>query len=217
MTDIFNEVDEEVRREKLKQFWERYNAAIIGVALLIVIGVGGWRAWQWYDQKKAAEAGAAFETAVSLDASGKTAEAQAAFERIAATGTSGYRLLARIREATELAQKDRTAAVAAYDSVAKDSGVERTFQDLAAIRAALLLLDSAPLSDIQQRLEPLSANDRPFRHTAREIMALSAWRAGDKAAARRWANLILTDPDTPAASRARVEVIGTLLGESRKG
>lgn len=217
MTDIFNEVDEEVRREKLKQFWERYNAAIIGVALLIVIGVGGWRAWQWYDQKKAAEAGAAFETAVSLDASGKTAEAQAAFERIAATGTSGYRLLARIREATELAQKDRTAAVAAYDSVAKDSGVERIFQDLATIRAALLLLDSAPLSDIQQRLEPLSANDRPFRHTAREIMALSAWRAGDKAAARRWANLILTDPDTPAASRARVEVIGTLLGESRKG
>ena len=41
MSDIFREVDEEVRREKLNQLWERHSNLIVAVALLIVLGVAG--------------------------------------------------------------------------------------------------------------------------------------------------------------------------------
>ncbi len=217
MSDIFNEVDEDLRRERLKQFWDRYSAVIIAVALIIVLGVGGWRGWQWWEQKRAAEAGVAFEAAASLAATGKPAEAMAAFEKIAATGTSGYRTLARIRAATEQAEIDRDAAVKSFDAIAKDSSVPAALQDLAAVRAALLLVDTAPFEDVRARLESLTAKDRAFRHTARELLTMAAWRTGDEAAARRWADMILTDPDTPAGTRARVEIITAILGESRKG
>lgn len=217
MSDIFNEVDEEVRRERLKQFWDRYNIFIIAAALVIVIGVGGWRAWQWWDQKQAAEAGAAYEAAARLAAEGKPDEAIAAFERVAQTGTSGYRQLARIREATELSAKDRPAAIRTYDALARESGLGQPLQDLLSIRAALLLIDTAPYEDIRQRLEPLAAEDRPFRYTARELLAMSAWRAGDTAAARRWTDMVMLDPNAPAGTRARVETIAALLGNERKG
>ena len=92
-------------------------------------------------------------------------------------------------------------------------GIGRSLQDLAAIRAGLILVDTAPLADLNARLEPLTAPDRPFRHTARELLALGAWRTGDSAAAKRWFDLIATDTETPAGTRQRIEVLMTLSGE----
>ena len=89
MSDIFHEVDEEVRREKLKQLWERHGNLIVAFALLIVLAVGGWRGYEWWDNQKAAESGAAFEAAVALAESGKQAEAQAAFAKLAKDGSLG--------------------------------------------------------------------------------------------------------------------------------
>lgn len=217
MSDIFNEVDEEVRRERLKQMWDRYSGLIIGVALLVVVGVGGWRAWEYWEQRKAAESGAAFEAAATLSTEGKAEAAVVAFDRLAAEGSSGYRILARFREAAELAEKDRPAAIKAYDALAADTRLSRTLQDLAAVRAALLAVDGAGYDEIQRRLEPLAAADRAFRHTAREILALSAWRAGDAAATRRWVEMVTSDAETPANTRARVEVLTAVTPNVSKG
>ena len=216
MSDIFQEVDEEVRREKLKQLWERHGNLIVAFALLIVLAVGGWRGYDWWENRKAAESGAAFEAAVALAESGKQAEAQAAFSKLAQEGSSGYRILARFREAAELAKTDPAAAVKAYDSLAADSALGRSLQDLAAVRAGLILVDTAPLADLNARLEPLTAADRPFRHTARELLALGAWRTGDAATAKRWFDLIATDAETPAGTRQRIEVLMTLSGTKAK-
>lgn len=210
MADIFSEVDEELRREQLKKLWARYSNVIVAVAILIVAGVGGWRAWEYWQAKKSAEAGAAFEAAVSLASEGKSEDAAAAFARIAAEGTSGYRLLARFREAAELSGRDRDAAVKGYDALSADSRVPRAMQDLAAIRAGLLLLDSASYEELARRLEPLTGNDRAFRHSARELLAMAAWRNGNASATRRWVDMIMTDAQTPAATRARVEVLTAL-------
>ncbi len=143
MSDIFHEVDEEVRREQLKKLWDRYGIYVVAAAFVVVAAVGGWRGYEWWEAKKAAEAGAAFEAAIALSDGGKHAEAEAAFAKIAADGTPGYRVLARMREAAELAQRDRKAAVAAYEEIAADGAVGPVLQDLAALRAAALLVDAA--------------------------------------------------------------------------
>ena len=216
MSDIFREVDEEVRREKLQQLWERHCNLIISLALLIVLGVGGWRGYEWWENQKAAESGAQFEAAITLGEAGKPAEAQAAFAKIATEGSSGYRALARFREAGELAKTDAAAAVKSYDALAADSSIGRALQDLAVVRAGMILVDSAPLAELTTRLEPLTAADRPFRHTARELLATGAWRVGDKAAAQRWFDLIATDAETPAGTRQRMDVLMTLTGARAK-
>jgi hypothetical protein len=217
VADIFHEVDEEVRRERLQKLWERYSIYIIAVAVLIVAGIGGWRGYQWWEAKKAAEAGAAFEAAVTLSEQGKHAEAEAAFAKVAAQAPSGYRALARLRAAAELAATDPKQAVKAYDELAGDGSLGETMQDLAAVRAGLLLVDSAALSQMRQRLEPLTAPGRTFRHTARELLALSAWRSGDVTAAKHFIDMIAADGETPAGTRARIDVLSALLAASGKG
>ncbi len=215
MSDIFQEVDEEVRREKLKQLWDKYSGVIIVVAFVVVVAVGGWRGWQWYEAKKAGEAGAAFEAADALASEGKHAEAQAAFAKVAAEGTAGYRTLARFREASELARTDKPGAVKLYDSLAADSSIGPVLQDLANVRAGLLLVDTATLPELTTRLEPLTARERAFRHTAREILALAAFRTGARAAARRWFDMISTDAETPEAIRTRVDVLIALSADAK--
>jgi hypothetical protein len=217
VADIFQEVDEEVRREQLKRIWERYGILIIALAVLVVLGVAGYRGYQYWIDKQAAAASAQFEQAATLSEQGKHAEAQAAFAKIAGEAPAGYRTLARLRAAAELSKTDPKAAVGAYDAIATDGAVGQGFQDAAALRAGLLLVDTAPLDEMRRRLEALAEPSRPFRHSAREMLALSAWRNGDAAAAKKYIEQVSSDAETPQGVRSRVEVLSALIAAGGKG
>ena len=204
MADIFHEVDEEVRRERLQKLWDRYSIYIIGLAVLIVAAIGAWRGYEYWQAKQAAAAGAAFESALSLSEQGKHAEADAAFAKIAADAPPGYRTLARMRAAAELALTKAADAVKAYDELAADASLGSTLQDLAAVRAGMLMVDSAPLADMRRRLDPVAEPGHAFRHNARELLALSAWRNHDFTAARRYL-------ESPPGTRARADVLAALI------
>jgi hypothetical protein len=217
VSEIFDEVQEEVRREQLKKLWERYQTLIVAVALLIVLGVGGWRGFVYWENKKSQEAGAQFEAAATLAEQNKSAEAEAAFQKLAAEAPQGYRLLAKFRAAAELAKRDPAAAVKMYDEIAADRNTPAAERDLAALRAGSLLVDTASYADVKARLEPLTGPDRAYRHSARELLAVSAWRNKDLTATRQWIEAINTDPVTPQTLRSRMEALQALLPPVAKG
>jgi hypothetical protein len=217
VADIFQEVDEEVRREQLKKLWQRYGNYVIAGCILVIVGIGAWRGYEWWQAKRAAAAGAAFEQAVTLAESGKHQEAEAAFAKLATDGTAGYRVLARLREAAELARSDRKGAVKAYEDIANDKSSGQVIRDLATLRAGFLLVDTSSYGDMRARLEPLTRPDRAFRYSARELLALSAWKEGDMGAARQWTDTIIGDPQTPPAARSRAEILSELIAASGKG
>ncbi|WP_159009219.1 tetratricopeptide repeat protein [Bradyrhizobium sp. S69] len=211
MSELFNEVDEDVRRDQLKKLWDKYSILIVAAAFLVVAGVAGWRAYQYFETKKAAEASVAFDKAVQLSEASKHAEAEAAFNSLAATAPSGYRMLARLRAAGEAASLDPKAAVKLYDDIAADRGIGVLEQELAKVRAAQLLVETSTYPDLLTRLEPLTAPGATFRHTARELLALSAWRANDATSARKWLDMIANDGETPPGLRSRAEALQALL------
>ena len=211
MSELFDEVDEDVRRDQLKKLWEKYSVVIIAGAILIIASVGGWRGYQYVEAKKAAEAGAAFDKAVELSDANKHAEAEAAFADLVAKAPFGYRVLSRLRLAAEIAARDPQAAAKMFDEIAADRSVGVAEQDLARIRAAQLLLESTSYPNMKERLEASAAPGATFRHTARELLALSAWRANDASAARQWLDMIANDGQTPPSLRSRAEALQALL------
>jgi hypothetical protein len=211
VSEIFDEVNEDVRREQLKKLWDKYSIYIVALAILIVAGVGGWRGYEYLEAQKAAEAGALFDKASELSDANKHAEAEAAFADLAAKSPRGYRILARLRTAAEVAHRDKPAAAKMFDDIAADSSVGAPERDLARVRAAQLLLEATTYPNMLQRLEPATAKDATFRHTARELLALSAWRANDAAATRQWLDVIASDGETPPALRSRAEALQALL------
>jgi hypothetical protein len=122
-----------------------------------------------------------------------------------------------LRAAAELADVKPADAVKAYDELAADNSLGATLRDLAAVRAGMLMVDTAPLADMQRRLDLVSEPGRTFRHTARELLALSAWRNHDFSAARRYIDMIATDAESPPGSRARADILSALIAAGSKG
>ena len=67
VSDIFREVDEEVRREQLQKLWDRYQNLVIAALVLIILGVAGWRGYDYWQTKSAMQAGGAFEEAAGAE------------------------------------------------------------------------------------------------------------------------------------------------------
>jgi hypothetical protein len=216
VADIFHEVDEEVRREQLKKLWERYSIYFIAAAVLLVAAIAGWRAYEYWIAQRAAAAGADFEAALALSDQGKRAEAEAAFAKVAAEAPDGYRVLARFRAAAVLGESKPSDAVKAYDELSADGSLAPVWRDLAAVRAAMLLVDTASLSEMQKRLDPVAEPTRSFRHSARELLALSAWRNHDLTNARRYLDMVATDAESPIGIRARADVLSAVIAAEGK-
>src|SRR6201997_5546922 len=135
VSELFDEVDEEVRREQLKKLWDKYSIFVVAAALLVIAAVGGWRGYQYLEVKKAPEAGDAFNKAIELSEQGKHAEAETAFIDLAAKAPAGYRTLSRFRAAAEAASSDPKAGVKMFDDIAADRNVGAELQALARLRA----------------------------------------------------------------------------------
>ena len=206
---LFREVDEEVRQEQFKKLWARYGNLIMALCVLVIAGVAGFQGWKYWQARQADAAGESFFSAVQLAGSGKSDEALKQFE---AVNHSGYSVLGKLREAGILAAKGQAAeAVSRYDAVAADGSVDAALRDLARMRAALVLADTASPADLAARLKPFDTAGNPWRHTAREIMATALWRTRDYTAADKQVQAILADGEAPAGVRQRAKILADLL------
>lgn len=210
MDEFIREVDEEYRRQRLNEIWQRYSALIVGAAILLVAAVGGWRYWQHAETQRAEAASARFEAAVQLARDQKTEESEKALAALAAEAPSGYRLLARFRLAAETGKQSPDAGAQAYDGLAADTGVDASMRDLARLRGAMLRLGTADAPAGERALEQLAAPTNAWRHTAREMLGLAALRRGDSDGASRWFDQIASDRETPQGLRSRLEIYTAL-------
>jgi hypothetical protein len=206
MSDIFREVDEDVRRDRFEQIWKQYGNLVVAAALLVVAAAAGWQLYGHFRLKMEERASAKFQTAIEASESGRPAEAESLLANIMKKGPSGYAVLARFREAAETGKRDPAAGVTLYDVLAADAGLGAALQGLAQLRAAMLLADTQPAADLAKRLDPLTGAASPWRNLARELLGLAQLKAQDYEAAGRYFDEIITDPETPAALRQRVDI-----------
>ena len=211
MGDFIREVDEEYRRDRIMAIWKRYSGVIVGVIVLVVAGVGGWRYWQHMERQRAEAAAVRYEEAVRLAREGKGDEAEQRLAALAKEAPPGYQTLSRFRLAAEQGRQNADAGAKAYDALAADGGVEPVMQDLARVRAAMLRIDTADPAAVQPSLERLATPTNVWRHTARELLGLSALKRGDYDAAGRWFDQIAADRDTPQGLRGRLELYTSLV------
>jgi hypothetical protein len=215
MVDVFREVDEEVRRDQLASLWSKYSIAFVGAAVLLVGGVAGWRYTEYRALKAAEAAGASLDAATrQLRDPDSAADGEKALAAIAQGDAKGYATIARFRAASAQGRNDASAAAASFDALAADTTLDETLRSLARLRAAMLRVDTRPYAEIRPALEPLAAPTAPWRHTARELLGVSALKAGEMDEAGRWFDQLVTDPETPVALKQRGDLY---LGLVRSG
>ena len=209
---LFREIDKDLRQEQYAKLWTSYGRYVIGAAAALIIGVGGYQGWRHYDVTIRTEESNRFEQAIVAAESGALDAAREAFALLAEDAGHGYRFLARLRQAALRArQGDRAGAVAIYEDLAADDGIDTDYRHLAVILAALHLVDSADPTALGARLEPLAANDNPWRHSARELLAMLAERIGDREKARDLYTRLAVDSTAPRGLRERAKELLAIL------
>ena len=213
MSDVFREVDEEVRREQAFKLWRVYGKYIIVVAAAVVIGIGGKVGWQKYQLSQRIAESTRFNVAVGMLTSGDAEAAAREFAALATDASDGYAMLARLREAQALvAAGKKKEAVAALDRLAADGEVDQATRDLAALLAALQVSDSASADELDRRLAPLVAEGSVWRPNALELQGLAALRRNERAKARKIFSALAKETDAPPALRRRVAEYLAILG-----
>lgn len=202
---LFREVDEEVRQDKAKQLWSKYGSYFTALALVIILGVAGFKGWQYWQLTQSEAAARVFSDGVKKLEEGKTADAEAAF---AAIDHTGYAKLAELRRAAALAGSGKTdEAVAIFDKVANDQANAQSLRDLARLRAGYALTDKLAPAELISRLGAFDNDTSPWRGMAREIFALAAYRTGDYTMADRYLNAIIADQTVSLELRQRAQML----------
>lgn len=209
---FIREVNQELRQDQAKALWDRYGTAVIAGAVAILVATSAWVGWDYWSQTRADRSGDAYLQALELARDGKTDEAKAALAALEAGGYGAYPVLARMRTATLAAEAgDHAGAISGFDSVAADGAVPAAIREMARLRAALLLVDTGSYADVARRVETLTAETNPLRHSAREALALAAWKEGRTADAAALYGQIIDDEGAPQNIRQRATLMSELI------
>lgn len=184
MSDIFHEVEEDVRREHYEALWKTYGHYLLGLMVVFIVGVAVWQWYQSYDRGRRMATSDAYQAADALATAGNYVGAEIAFNKLSQDGTTGYRTISRFRQAEMmLAQGKANEAATRYRDLAALS--DKALAESARIRLAWLEADVSSRDVLEEDLKPLSGADSPWRYMAEEVLAYYDLRHGarDKAMA----------------------------------
>ena len=219
MGDIFREVDEELKQERYEKLWRTYGRYLIGLAIVLVSVVAGWKIWQNHQLNQRIAEGEKFYKAVDFLAAKKTADASQTFSELGEQASSGYGFLARFYEAAGLSKSGLgMEAIKVYDAIAREASVPDSMRDLATILGALNALKISTISSavIINQIQKLSGPGKPYRHIALEIQALCSQKDGNIKGAQDRYREIADDPKAPNGIRSRAAQMLEILREATR-
>lgn len=214
MSDIFREIEDELRRDNLLKLWRKYGWHIAAVVVVIMLIAGGVVAWRDHQATQRRAESARYSSALAMLRDGKDADAAKVFAMVAGQG-GGYGVLSAFQDAALLAKTgDRKGAIAAYDRIAASGEVDRELRDLAVLLSVMQALPDGDPQAQSARLAPLTESGNPWRPTALELTAAARLKAGDRNAALDIYKKLADDLSAPEGLRARAAEMTAALTAS---
>jgi hypothetical protein len=150
MTDIFEEVDEALKKEKIQRIWEDYKTTIIACIGILIVGTGAGSAYHgWNNNRNSAE------TAKLINALDETNPDQALIAAVEKT-RANHKAIGLLNAASVLKEDGKTEeAKKIYADLIETKSAPRELRDLARILYSQSNGDKA-----LDYLRPLLANDK---------------------------------------------------------
>jgi hypothetical protein len=207
LSDIFREVEEDVRRERFQKLWKAYGSYAIAALVLLFAGIGGWQFWERHQLAERQKVSDAFIAAQRIS---NPQTAAGTFSDLARTAPKGYATVARLAQAgAMLASGQRDGAIALYKQIAKDDS--GTIGSVARLRAAWALSETGSRTELAELLKPLDQPGSAWRGNAREVLAYADYRAMDTKSALTKYSELAVDPESPDGLRSRAKAMVTFL------
>ena len=213
ISDTFvREVDENLRRDQLRDFFREYGSWLIAALILFLAASGGFIWWQQHKQQRS-EAEVEQLAQIYKDIGvGNVTKVPQQLDELAQSGSKGVRATALFtRAAFAVQQNDTKTAIAKYRQIAGDSGFPQPYRDAALIRQTALEFDQLQPQEVISRMQPLAKPGEPWFGTAGEMTALALIKQGKRAEAGRLFATLAKDKNVPGTLRNRsIQIAGGL-------
>lgn len=203
MVDVFDEVEEELRKERYTQMLRSWGPWVLGAVVAVIAGVAGYQGWQSWQNEQSVAASERFAAAGALQEAGNLQEANETYALLASEGPRGYATLALLQQAGLARESgDNEEAARLYEEAAQRSPVA-LIRDLARYQAAVAGFDTLSSDDLALRLDPLVSAGSGFSLLSRELIGAAALREERWDEARRQYEFVQLSIDASEAMRAR--------------
>ena len=211
MTDLFEEVEDQLRTDRYRQFALKVMPWLLGAAAAALVATLGYWGYDSYRTRQIAEASNQYAAAMDAFAAGDRAQARTLWTEVSKSSSTAYKALSLMHLAANAQEEKKSAeAVRLFDEAAKAAS-DPVIGDAARLKSAFALLDTAPLKDLEGRLKPLMEEGRPYRVQAREALAFARLNAGDMAGARGDFVILSQSLDAPQGAQARAQAAISLI------
>jgi hypothetical protein len=209
---FLREVDENLRRDRARDFAKQYGGWLIGGMLLFLAASGGWIYWQQYQVKRSEHQVEQLAQVYKDIGTGAVGTAPQRVDELTKSGRKAVRASALFTSAAlAVQQNDLKLATSKYREIAQDSDMPKPYRDAALIRQTALEFDSLKPDDVVARMQPLAKPGEPWFGSAGEMTAMALIKQGKKAEAGRLFAAIAKDKTVPDSMRARsVQIAGSL-------
>jgi len=213
-SEIFREVDEDLRHEQMVRLWRRFAPYVLGIGLVIVVGTSATVGWRAYTDAQQKYWGELFYEGMLLRTQEEGAEvAIETFANLSEEAGDGYRTLALLDQAALLATNgEPEQALEIYKGLTTD-GVNQTMRDLALLYTVFYEIDTGEPGELRERLSSLLPSDNPWHYSASELIGFLALRVGDEGEAKETFNRLAADETAPKAMRDRAKDMVAVLGD----
>lgn len=206
MADIFDEIDEELKRDRTQILWAKYGKYVISAVVAVIAAVAlsqGYASWTKSQIEQAA---------TNYDAALKADDVGAALETALPSLTDGYAMLAKFRAAAAKADADdMIGAEQAYLALSTDKSIDAFYQQAALLLSVMNAADGANAAELQARLLPLTGAAGGWQGLALEHSAALDLQAGNTAAAKAKLEQVLGLSEIPSDLRQRVARMVNIL------
>ena len=213
MDDIFKEVDEELREERLTKIWKRIGPYVVGIlsgAIIITSAVIGYRE---YDETQRQNWGVQFAEAMNLSEEGNWQESLDLFDTLTEKTNLGYKTLSLFQAASLYARNgNKEKALEIYQSL-ENKALDENFRDLATLMLIYLQFDNADPEILEKRIEKLASKGNPWYYNAVELKGFLFAKQKNKEKQIEIFNILSKDNKAPEGVRTRANDMLAILGE----
>jgi hypothetical protein len=209
---FFREVDENLRRDQIRDFFLDNKFWLIGALILFLVASGGFIWFQQHRQNLAEQHVEQLAQIYKDIGTGKTGDVAQQLDALSNAGSPAVRATALFtRAAFAIQQSDQKLAIATYKKIVDDGGLPQAYRDAALIRQTALEFDALQPDQVITRLQPLAKPGNPWFGSAGEMTALALIKQGKTDQAGQLFAAIAKDKNAPQSLRDRsIQIAGSL-------
>ncbi len=168
MSDILRQVDEDLRKEKLKSLWNRFKIYIISITLFLIISVS---VYQYLEISEFNEKVSTIENYYKASNNGSIDEMLDNLEKIKTSNEFSQNLIDLKMADIHLVKGDKDLGLEKLEQIFKSKN-KTILGDLALYKYLMLKIDEVTLNEINNLIENFNSKENNFNYLFSELVGI---------------------------------------------